>query len=132
MLYSQTHHENIVVKMKIIFVKLASKISIFSKSVEIMNKSNEGMSGGNPTGIFLLAVILTPIFEEVVFRGIVFCAVEKVTNTFGAISITAIIFGVFYMNLAQLVFTMIMGIVAAIVYMKTRNIWVYNYFTLWK
>lgn len=106
-----------------IWIKLAEIIPVFSKSVEMMNASNEGMAGGNPVGIFLLAVVFAPLLEETVFRGIVFRLTEKVTKGFGAVIISAAIFGVFHMNLAQAVYSMIMGVAAGMVYMKTRNLW---------
>ena len=67
-------------------------------------------------------VILAPICEELIFRGIVF---EKFTTIYSiktAIILNGILFGIYHMNLLQGINTFFMGMVLAYVYYYRRNI----------
>lgn len=67
-------------------------------------------------------VILAPISEEILFRGIVF---EKLKSSFYlelSIILSGLIFGIYHMNILQGINTFIMGIVLAYVYYYRKNI----------
>ncbi|MCF0162361.1 MAG: CPBP family intramembrane metalloprotease [Fusobacterium necrophorum] len=105
-----------------LWIKIAHLIPFLLKSLEEMNAANERMANGSALGIFLLAAIIAPLLEEVVFRGIVLRSIEKLRGTAAALISSSIIFGIFHGNLVQFVYTFIMGIIAGYVYIKTRNI----------
>ncbi|WP_195972662.1 CPBP family intramembrane glutamic endopeptidase [Clostridium thermobutyricum] len=71
--------------------------------------------------IFML--IIAPILEEIIFRGILFNYLKKHCNVAFAIIIQAIVFGVFHGNVSQGVNAFVMGIILAIIYLYTNSLW---------
>lgn len=65
---------------------------------------------------FLNVVFLGPIVEEIIFRGITFNYIERASNHKVAIVLSAIIFGLWHMNIVQIVYVPIMGVILAFVY----------------
>ncbi|KEI07360.1 CAAX protease [Clostridium sp. K25] len=70
---------------------------------------------------FILGVILAPIMEELIFRGIMFNRLKMRWGAGAAIIISSIIFGMLHMDLA-IIGAVLFGIMMCILYMKTRNI----------
>ncbi|KLU76198.1 CPBP family intramembrane metalloprotease [Clostridium botulinum C/D] len=70
---------------------------------------------------FILGVILAPIMEELIFRGIMFNRLKMRWGAGPAIIISSIIFGMLHMDLA-IIGAVLFGIMMCILYMKTRNI----------
>ncbi|CAG7841131.1 hypothetical protein CLOHAE12215_02555 [Clostridium haemolyticum] len=70
---------------------------------------------------FILGVILAPIMEELIFRGIMFNRLKMRWGAGVAIIISSIIFGLLHMDLA-IIGAVLFGIMMCILYMKTRNI----------
>ena len=71
---------------------------------------------------FVFYGIVSPMVEEVVFRGIVCNWLgRKVSPTAGMIG-SALLFGAFHGNLVQMLYASIMGLVLAYVYQKYQNI----------
>lgn len=76
------------------------------------------------TWIYLLAVvILAPVIEEFVFRGIIFASLEKFGAGF-AIVASALVFGMAHITPGSFIFATGAGLVFGFVYYKTRNLWV--------
>ena len=75
--------------------------------------------------VILASVILAPIGEELLCRGIMLKLAEKVTNRFWLANILqALAFGVIHGNLVQGSYAFILGLVLGYVYGKYRNIWI--------
>lgn len=70
----------------------------------------------------VIAIILIPIYEEIVFRGIIFGYLRKNFNIIVAILVQALIFGIMHLNLVQGIYTFILGIVLALIYMYSDSI----------
>ncbi len=62
--------------------------------------------------------ILTPIAEELVFRGLIFKRMREVLNRKRAILISALIFGIYHGNLVQAVYGGVLGALLAYAYEK--------------
>ncbi|MDD2371557.1 MAG: type II CAAX endopeptidase family protein [Firmicutes bacterium] len=74
--------------------------------------------------MILIAVsISAPIFEEIIFRGIILNDFKKVFPVWAAILVQAILFGVFHGNLIQGVYATILGIILGFIYYKYKSIW---------
>ncbi|MFR7935554.1 MAG: lysostaphin resistance A-like protein, partial [Clostridium perfringens] len=67
-------------------------------------------------------VILAPIFEELVFRGIIFNEASKVKGGIFPILVSGLLFGLFHVQPIQIVYTSILGIILAFVYSKTHSL----------
>jgi membrane protease YdiL (CAAX protease family) len=78
----------------------------------------------NSAGIatFLMMVIAAPIFEELVYRGIILDGLLKRYSPFTAILVSSVLFGLIHLNPWQFVAGFIVGLFAGWVYYKTRNL----------
>lgn len=73
--------------------------------------------------VIIRAVILAPIAEELVFRGLVFRRLKGYSNFWVAALVSSAFFGLYHMNLAQGIFAFLFGIMLAAVYDKFQNLW---------
>lgn len=74
-----------------------------------------------PMGILVYGLI-TPIAEELVFRGIVFKRIENYYTTAIGVIASAFIFGMYHGNLVQGVYGFLLGLLIAICYVKFDHI----------
>ncbi|MDP4091239.1 MAG: type II CAAX endopeptidase family protein [Bacillota bacterium] len=94
-------------------------INIFPEYEEV---SQTVQTAFNPVGIPLI-IVLIPIFEEIFFRGIIFNELRSRINVTAAVILQALIFGVFHGNILQGIYTFMLAIILALVYIWTRSIW---------
>ena len=74
---------------------------------------------------FAVTVILAPLGEEFLFRGIVFRLAGKVSGCFFVANlIQAFAFGVFHANVVQGIYAFGMGLALGYIYGKYHNIWI--------
>ena len=71
---------------------------------------------------FILIVILPPILEELLFRGVILDGLLKNMSSRLAILISSALFGVIHMNPLQFVTAFILGLLIGWVYQKTRSL----------
>lgn len=67
-------------------------------------------------------VIVAPVFEEIFFRGFIFGYLKKNFNIVGAIIVQALVFGVMHGNMIQGIYSSILGIVFAVVYIHYESL----------
>lgn len=110
----------------VIVVKVISIMSNPSdyNYVEMMEKLNmiNGMSSKFTVFLVMVdAVVLAPIFEELIFRKILMDRISKY-GVSGAIIVSGLFFGLFHMNAAQFFMATMIGFIFAYVYAYTHNI----------
>lgn len=101
---------------------------------EVLNATIGGILGGEITNdvsdmiaetpiwlVILFVVVIGPIFEELIFRKLIFDRVARF-GTWTAIITTSIAFGLFHGNLYQLFYAAGLGVVLGFLYAKTRNV----------
>lgn len=71
---------------------------------------------------FLTAGIVAPIVEELIFRGLIYKRLKKMTGVAGAAILSALFFGIFHGNWVQAPYAMILGIVCVFVYEKYKSV----------
>ncbi|MBO5488438.1 MAG: CPBP family intramembrane metalloprotease [Eubacterium sp.] len=77
-----------------------------------------------PAWLMILAVcIVGPIAEEVMFRGMIYGCIRRSFGMWPAAIISAVLFGVYHMNLVQGIYAAVLGVVLALVYEKTQTIY---------
>lgn len=76
----------------------------------------------NPALLILSTCVLGPIVEEVVFRGMVYRRARLYAGVWPAILISAALFGVYHLNLAQGIYAAGFGIVLAYYYECTGRL----------
>ncbi len=82
----------------------------------------EGLMDQNPTHLFIAVVILAPILEEILCRGIILKGLLKRHSPWKAIIVSSILFGVLHLNPWQFVSAFGIGMIAGWVYWKTKNL----------
>jgi len=94
------------------------KIDPFYSNVEML------LTDGSPVLVFVNAVIAAPVFEELLFRGIVYRGLRSTVSFLPAALISAALWGAMHMNFVQGVAVFLMGILFAFIYEVFRNIWI--------
>lgn len=92
-----------------------SWIDSFEQTSDIIENANALMS-------FLVAVILAPIFEEILCRGLILNTLNKVMHKWVAIILSSAIFGIIHGNPIQFIYATALGILLGWIYTKTDSI----------
>ena len=69
------------------------------------------------------AIVLAPILEEMLFRGVIQGAVTRRKGPFAGVLISALIFGIIHLNPVQVVNAFFVGLVLGYVYHRTCTLW---------
>ncbi|MCQ2512601.1 MAG: CPBP family intramembrane metalloprotease [Lachnospiraceae bacterium] len=86
------------------------------------NVENE-IFGASAIFVLIRVVILTPLAEELVFRGLTFNRLKNYTGFWAATILSSALFGLYHMNLAQGVYAFLYGIVICLIYDIFQNLW---------
>lgn len=100
---------------------LSGIVGIFIKGNNLMLNMLIKTEHSLLSGIFI--IIIAPIFEEIIFRGIIFGCLKKYCSIPIAIIIQAVLFGIFHGDISQGVYAFVLGIVLAIIYLYTDSLW---------
>ena len=79
--------------------------------------------GTYPLVTFIMVVVIGPIAEELLFRGVIYGRLRNSFTVLQAAVISAAIFGIYHKNLVQGVYAAIFGIILAYIFEKTQTIW---------
>lgn len=74
-------------------------------------------------GAILKIVIMAPIVEELIFRGVIMHGLMRNYSKFTAVFVSALMFALFHLNPWQFPATFILGLVLGILMVRTRNIY---------
>lgn len=80
-------------------------------------KSDQGLWGG-----VLRVVVLAPVVEEMIFRGVIFNGFQKNYSPVGAIFFSALLFALFHLNPWQLGPTFLLGLLLGFVRLRTGSL----------
>lgn len=72
--------------------------------------------------VLLVSIIFAPVFEEILFRALIFNELKDNINIFASIIIQAIIFSAMHGNVYKDIYTFLLGIVAALIYLWVNSI----------
>lgn len=70
----------------------------------------------------LLLGIIPPIFEELIFRGMIFQGLRERFKPLASVLLTALLFALMHQSITQFIYPFILGIVLTIVMDKTNNL----------
>lgn len=97
----------------------------FPEAVANYIETFEDFTLGNPFFAFLAIVIMAPLFEEVLFRGVLFRLFERSrVKLLTTMILTSLLFGAFHLNIVQGTFASVLGFVIALAYVWTGTLWV--------
>lgn len=72
--------------------------------------------------LFLMAAVAAPIFEEILFRGFLLASLTRYVPAWGAIALSALIFGIVHLSLSEVLPLTVLGMVLGFVYVRSRNL----------
>jgi CAAX amino terminal protease family. len=102
---------------------LADYSPFLAKQVKGFDSLYSDMEKGPYIWLFLAIVVVGPIIEEILFRGIIFSSFENTTkNSWFPVLATGIMFGVWHGSFIQGVYTAIVGIILAYYMKKCRSL----------
>lgn len=104
----------------------ASTLSIFTYWVDIAPSESEllfqEIIDKYPWFGIVSALLVAPFFEEVFFRYFIYRYLKSALPPTRAMILSALLFGIFHMNLRQFLFTSVLGAILAMVYEKTGRL----------
>lgn len=83
------------------------------------------LEGKDPSALllfFLTAAVAAPMFEEFLFRGFLLPSLTRYVPVWGAVGISALLFGVAHLSLSEIIPLTTLGIILGVVYARTRNL----------
>lgn len=83
-------------------------------------QANEDFYAGTFLAEIIGSVILTPILEELIYRGVIYTRLKRYLGNLPAILLSSLIFGLMHFNIVQFVYAFVLGIMLA-VFMETRG-----------
>jgi len=99
----------------------ANLIDYFLSRGDLEQVNTMLMSGGILI-TFIPTVILAPIMEELMFRGIILNKLLSTTSKWPAILISSFLFGFIHLNLIQGLNAFVLGIILSLIFIKCRSI----------
>ncbi len=107
----------------IISLGISALISVLTGK-SLLNPINAAIQNSNIIMTFISTVIIAPLGEEFLFRYLPYKKLSKYGDK-SYILVTALFFGLFHMNLFQIIYAFLLGIILAYMYSRTKNM-VYN------
>ena len=90
--------------------------------VDSFSSSYEAVTLGNPILNFLSVVVVTPIAEEVFFRGLVYTRLKRGMSTTIAAALSAVIFGIMHGEIIWMFYTFFVGLALVWIFEKTHSL----------
>lgn len=99
-------------------IDMSGIINIFTG----FNEVADSLYGGSIIFEFIAMVIIAPLLEEILFRGIIFARLREYMSVKVAIVISALIFGIIHGNVVQGIYAFIIGICLAYIYERYNTL----------
>ena len=99
-------------------IDMSGIINIFTG----FNEVADSLYGGSIIFEFIAMVIIAPLLEELLFRGIIFARLREYMSVKVAIVISALIFGIIHGNVVQGMYAFIIGICLAYIYERYNTL----------
>jgi membrane protease YdiL (CAAX protease family) len=72
--------------------------------------------------LILVSVILAPLAEELIFRGMLYRRIALYKGETAGILISALAFGFYHYNLVQMIFAFVLGVLFALLYRRSQTL----------
>ncbi|NLP35186.1 MAG: CPBP family intramembrane metalloprotease [Clostridiales bacterium] len=96
--------------------------SYFPKTFDNYSKVLELLTSGSIGLVVLYAVVIAPIVEELIFRGVILHLIGKANNVYLVIIFQALLFGIYHGNIVQGIYGTGLGILLGYTMVKFRTI----------
>lgn len=106
-----------------VYLYVADSIPSLKRSIEASSETAPDILTTRQAVIAMfLTVIVAPIFEELLFRGLVMNEFLGIMRPWAAITFQGILFGITHMALFQSIFAGVLGILLGVIYYNTKSI----------
>ena len=106
-----------------IFLSITTEYFILQlESIDIFQNSNSVYYNSKSFLWAICAIILGPIYEEILFRGLIYNELKKTLNSVASIIIQALIFAIMHFDFVQIIYTSVLGVFVALLYTWTKSI----------
>ena len=106
-----------------VYLYISESIPLLKRSIEASTEvSPDIINGGQALIAVFLTVIIAPVFEEILFRGLVMDELLGIMRPWAAITFQGILFGITHMALFQSIFAGLLGILLGVIYYNTKSI----------
>ena len=106
-----------------VFISTAlSLVPIPESVIKSYAESTKGILSGSAPIIIISVVIVAPIVEEVIFRGLILSRLKTVMNTTAALIISSALFAIMHGHILWIAYTFLVGIIFGIVALKNKSI----------
>ena len=112
----------------IVFFLIVDTLGVFIKLPSFSSSIFENEFKQNQTQFFIVIVIIAPILEELIFRGLILDYLLKHKPEKTSILLSGLIFGLIHVSPDQVFFAFLGGIFLGYVYIKSQNILVPIFF----
>lgn len=86
------------------------------------NETMQSIISGHPVLVLILVILIAPVVEELIFRGVVYQMSIRVLPMMGANLFQAALFGIYHWNIVQGLYAFLIGLILGYVYHKFRTI----------
>jgi len=76
------------------------------------------------TAVFFIAIVGAPVFEEIVFRGILFPWLARRTGFWPGVVVVSALFAALHLHLPSLLPLFLLSAMFCVAYARTRSLWV--------
>lgn len=87
-------------------------------------RAMESLLGSGLVPLLVSVGVVTPVYEELLFRGIIFSRMRRVLRPTTALILQAAVFGAVHVDPVKVVYAFALGILFALVYLWTASLWV--------
>lgn len=92
------------------------------KWLESYTQSSESIASATGVVAFLSITLVGPIAEEMLFRGLIFTRLSRGLGITASVIASAVIFGIAHGNIVWTIYTAVLGVILAVIYIYTRSI----------
>ncbi|WFA08247.1 CPBP family intramembrane glutamic endopeptidase [Tissierella sp. Yu-01] len=114
-----------VIGLNIVISEVVNYITLLIPMSDFFEEIFSEILGGelNLTGTFIRVVIVAPIVEEILMRGIILEGLTSKYSNAKAIIVSSLLFGIIHLNIYQFVAASIIGILLGWIYINTNSLW---------
>ena len=94
----------------------------FTELFEHYGNTIDSLLNGNLFLVVLYTVVIAPIAEEVVFRGVILHKASKNIPFWGANVLQAVFFGIYHQNIVQGIYAILIGLLLGLIYRRYHSI----------
>jgi membrane protease YdiL (CAAX protease family) len=111
---------NYIISIALVFIQ---ESGLFERAFERHQEVTSTLTQGSFLPSLLIVGIVIPIFEEVMFRGLIYRELEEILPPTVVIITQGLLFGVYHGQIVQGVYASLLGIYLGYIVYKTKNIW---------